>query len=474
MDKILSIISPLCKYKTYSFASSAAIIAGIVASTIKSDTYHALDDIFNQEGGGCNVAKPQGVSILIILVLASLLYMMCMFKDDTIWSVDKESTDEQKVYRQGQRGMIASFISVVIFGIVNGLVDSVGNVDAGTSTAAFGAILGGTFGFLADMMMGSEDGWSITKNSVVEGVDYATGSLATPKFARYFVTVLIDLLVSQLIFMFAYPVAIKLPFLCKYKSVANAVVSALIGIVTFNAYANQTRFLWAYPDSTTDKSTWIKPAVIQLALAILSVVWLAAPPVGDDGQPLADPYNASGVSHPYMKLGIVAVSMIILTTMHYTGAMEAQPLKNKELVKVDEHGAPVSEEEIKKNPDKDYILYILQKSNPNLQTTDDIMNLATKGKFILGGLIFATTAVTLLSKGTEESKLPFLANVGISAGASVVVTLGLLLLNGSYSIPKLSIPQIDIKDIGTDYVKYSKIVADEIDADEVMCTIKKK
>ena len=71
-------------------------------------------------------------------------------------------------------------------------------------------------------------------------------SLASGKYLRYIVTVLLDVFVALLLLNTTYNALIKLPYFgCNNltKSVANGLVASIIGIITFNAFTNQTRFL---------------------------------------------------------------------------------------------------------------------------------------------------------------------------------------------------------------------------------------
>ena len=67
----------------------------------------------------------------------------------------------------------------------------VGKIDPSTSTVLIGMLLGNTFGFLLDTMLGSDEGLREYLWATTSGMKYALGSLATAKFGRNIVTILL-------------------------------------------------------------------------------------------------------------------------------------------------------------------------------------------------------------------------------------------------------------------------------------------
>ena len=91
------------------------------------------------------------------------------------------------------------------------------------------------------------------------------------------------------------------------KAIANGVVSSIISMITFNAYANQTRFLWAYPDKGQENV--ISTPVILLAATILSILFL----ISNTGE--------GGINSPNMKLVIVYTTLLSMSLLYMMGYM---------------------------------------------------------------------------------------------------------------------------------------------------------
>ena len=53
-----------------------------------------------------------------------------------------------------------------------------------------------------------------------------------------------------------------------------SILQSIVAFVTFNAYTNQTRFAWAYPDETLARELRIPPGTIMLCIAIAGVLYL--------------------------------------------------------------------------------------------------------------------------------------------------------------------------------------------------------
>ena len=338
------------------------------------------------------VEKTIGWSILGVISAMALLYLNKLYSEDGTWSTDPSSTDEQKTVRQSNRGLIASILVSIGFGIINGLVDSYGNVNPGTSTALFGSLFGGTIGFMADISLGSEQGLSEYKKNMMDGWNFMFGSLASGKYARYIVTVLIDMLISSILFAYLYPIIKKLPFfrLSGYSSIANAVISSVISTITFQAYANQTRFLWAYPDPNTDPSKWIQPITIMLSLSILAIIFLIAPILdADTGIPLIDPNMASGIMNPTVKIVIAVICFMLLTGLYFGGSLQAEPTYVTEM---------------KPDSKQENLMTIMREPNENVKTIDEIRARGFYGKIIFCALLFICTIVTMLSVGSDGAE----------------------------------------------------------------------
>ena len=126
---------------------------------------------------------------------------------------------------------------------MNSSLDKIGKIDPSTSTVLIGMLLGGTFGFILDTMLGSDEGLREYLWDPPSGMRYALGSLATDRFGRYIVTILFDMFFTVILYS-------KLVHVAGFSQsgrewIANFIVSGFIGVITFQVYANMTRFQWA-------------------------------------------------------------------------------------------------------------------------------------------------------------------------------------------------------------------------------------
>lgn len=145
-------------------------------------------------------------------------------------------------------------------------------------------LIGSTLGFLADIVFGTTRGFcsmargDTHKACVAEGAQQLKGPLEIAlaevggmTFLKYVITVLIDLMISMMLFSQATSAGITDPMQKK-------ALKMIIALVTFFLYANKTRFDFAYirSDSATD-------FVMTVFLASVSMAFLSFPESEDPG-----------------------------------------------------------------------------------------------------------------------------------------------------------------------------------------------
>lgn len=249
------------------------------------------------------------------MLVFTLAVGLILSRKDGTWDVDPKSDDDEKNNRQKRRGTIASILVSLSFSTLNSIVDKYGKVDASTSTALFGYILGGTLGFLADQGLGTDQGLRVFKEQgMFAGMDYIFGSLYSGKYMRYGITVLLDMFISVMIFVKMFSWAKDgSSFLKENSWIANGICSALIGLVTFQAYTNQTRFLWAYPDpKSKSKATWMKSSTVLTITTVSAVAFMMA----DTG--------SDGLNNVNVKMAIVMVTLGIMTMLSLFDHLDPQ------------------------------------------------------------------------------------------------------------------------------------------------------
>ena len=77
--------------------------------------------------------------------------------------------------------------------LVNAMIDKFGLIDPSTSTVLVGMTLGGTWGFVLDNMLGTDEGFREYLWSSRGGMAYSMGLIASERYARYLVTLLVDM-----------------------------------------------------------------------------------------------------------------------------------------------------------------------------------------------------------------------------------------------------------------------------------------
>ena len=234
---------------------------------------------------------------------------------------------------------MASLLNALTFSLsVNGSLDKFGWIDPSTSTVLIGMTLGGTWGFILDSIYGSDEGFREYLWSPTAGMAYAMGSIRSAKFVRYFITIIFDMfftvsaatitlsreptshtphtphsrqvilfkkLYSKLVLMAGFTVSGR-------EWIANGFISSLISFVTFQVYANMTRFQWAYPSGTEDViNQWIAGPTMVLATVIMNMVYLITETRTRVGEP--------GINDPNVKIGVTIATFLALYGIQAAG-----------------------------------------------------------------------------------------------------------------------------------------------------------
>mmetsp|Transcript_53299 Transcript_53299/g.137846 ORF Transcript_53299/g.137846 Transcript_53299/m.137846 type:complete len:300 (+) Transcript_53299:44-943(+) len=113
--------------------------------------------------------------------------------------------------------------------------------------------------------------------------------------------------VTVVLFKLLYPKLVQLAgFTVKGREwIANGFVSATISVLTFQVYANMTRFEWAYPSGTEHHiNQWISGQTMVLNTIIMNMVYLIAETRSRVGEP--------GINDPNVKLCVTAFTFMTL------------------------------------------------------------------------------------------------------------------------------------------------------------------
>ena len=267
-----------------------------------------------------------------------LAYLLALMTDMSLWTMEatlqdltnpKYTIDVNK--RTKDRGTVASILQSFTFSaVVNSSLDKVGKIDPSTSTVLIGMLLGNTFGFILDAMLGSDEGLREYLWDPAMGMKYAMGSLATDRFGRYLVTILFDMFFTVILFKHFYSMLVQVAGFSESGRawVANAFVSGFIGFITFQVYANMTRFQWAYPSGVEDvRNQWISGPTMLLATVIMNMVYLTSETRTRVGE--------AGINDPAVKLVVTVFTFGILYLLQANDILDPSDLSPRNVSAAD-------------------------------------------------------------------------------------------------------------------------------------------
>ena len=285
-------------------------------------------------GGGCHRVRHHDSNILstliYVMVLAGIIFFFFylfyrMYGQPDQWTIEGTIQDvtvpgySELVKNRGQqRGRVASLLNSMTFSLlVNASLDKFGLIDPSTSTVLVGMTLGGTWGFVLDNMLGTDEGFREYLWSPISGMMYGMGCLYTQRFGRYVVTILFDMFFTVILFKQLYSRLVQAAgfTVAGREWIANGFVSTFIAILTFEVYANMTRFQWAYPSGTEDViNQWISGPTMVLCVVIMCMVYLTAETRTRVGEP--------GINDPSVKMYVTAFTFVVLLVLSQSGYID--------------------------------------------------------------------------------------------------------------------------------------------------------
>jgi len=242
------------------------------------------------------------LTILLILIaapIACIVYISILKKNKTVTEWYPNVTDQEKITRTSDRGTIISIILML-----SSLVQATLKGSGASSTSLlllYGFFMASVIGFMGDQGYGTDDGFSLKeigsfKDIKIKGtaaqLKYIFGKLTTASFWRFIITVFLDMFISAPIQSVI--VAVFNPHLQVLKNTIptlpnifgsllgfvtknfDNVLQSFVAFITFLAYANDTRFRWAYAGSDIKPDLLISTSVIKISTAIAGIVYLIA------------------------------------------------------------------------------------------------------------------------------------------------------------------------------------------------------
>lgn len=273
--------------------------------------------------------------LLILLIIVPITYGSYLWSKEKIWRT--EITDDPKDIeeRTQSRGLLASLLSAFVTGII-GVIMAYTGVTQNNIEIGFGFLFAPVLGFLFDAIIGTDTGLRLARANPLEGIKYTLSRLADGSFIRFIVTFLMDMYISKpmsAIFK-AFSIfnleKIALPGIFRafdtfaLKNVTS-IVQGLVGIITFQTYSNQSRFLWAYPDKTLAKESRVSSFTIMVVTSLAGIFYLSQ--------------YAKEVTSLSMHIAVTIMSFILLTILYQSGTMDEEYIPPGEY-KEDENEKP--------------------------------------------------------------------------------------------------------------------------------------
>jgi hypothetical protein len=249
----------------------------------------------------------------LFLMITGGAYMFYAIYSKDVFGIkgeDEDVTDEDITTQELRRGTVVSIMSAFLLNFVGALMKKSGVPD-GYIILNYGFILGPVLGYMFDIMLATEKGFQTSKENPTKGFVYALQNLWNKKFFKYVVTVLLDMFISN-------PLqdAMKLSLEPIMKGITNnklhigqlvkenfaSFLQSVVGLITFQAYTNDTRFLWAYLDKEPEHGVnTISNSTMMLALSISGVLFATY-----------DLSNAESINTrlPYVLFAILYISIL--------------------------------------------------------------------------------------------------------------------------------------------------------------------
>lgn len=294
--------------------------------------------------------------LLFILIWSGFIYFLVSIfskKENMEWRPD--TSDNEKLERTKNRGTAISVL-LTTSSIIQALL-----LNNGASSIPlllfYGFFTAATLGYLGDQGFGTDDGFSMP--AIAEEVNsskpkgllkvgaslrYIFGKLRSNEFWRYLITVFLDMFISMPIQSVIVEVSQNIINLLKISTsvglgfgpltfLVNQIIKqfdnilqSFVGFITFLAYTNDTRFMWAYPGKDIDRNKLISTPTIKLATSISAVIYLVA-----NISKTSNKSNVFQIGIPLVdSLGRKLMFVLVAITLLTIGSSDYFPFMNPE------------------------------------------------------------------------------------------------------------------------------------------------
>ena len=273
--------------------------------------------------------------LLVIAIIGSIGLIGTNLANSELWKYNADANDEDKNKRTAGRGTFVSVVSAIVMNIIGAMMAAFG-VPADLIIKNYGFFLGPVIGYILDSGVGTDEGMKalatgsgggsfggavlmagvmaaigigalfLLRIPGLTGVSFkgmiGTGSgmgfiglilgllgmkqvgeaLTSGAFARYIITVLLDMFISNPL-QDAMKIVME-PVTKSFQGASNffdgflgsnfpSILQSIVGFITFQAYTNATRFQWAYPGLDMPPENRIASGTIMLVTALAAVVY---------------------------------------------------------------------------------------------------------------------------------------------------------------------------------------------------------
>jgi len=243
------------------------------------------------------------LTILLIILAApigAIVYVTSLKNDKSVNNWKPDISDQEKIDRTSDRGTIISII-LMLSALIQATLKGLGASHT-MLLLLYGFFMASVLGFMGDQGYGTDEGFSLKDIGSNDGenpiqgfatqLKYVFGTLTTGSFWRFIVTVFLDMFISSpiqsvIVAVFNPHIQIlknTIPTLPKIVGILlkfvtdnfDNVLQSFVAFITFLAYANDTRFRWAYAGSDINPNLLIPTSVIKISTALAGVVYLIA------------------------------------------------------------------------------------------------------------------------------------------------------------------------------------------------------
>lgn len=256
-------------------------------------------------------------SIVILSIIGLIGYSIHLILNKNIWRTDENDPPEDIVKRVQARGMLSSLVSSSIVIVITFIMGYLGVSQNGIEIFV-GFLFGPMFGYLLDICIGMDIGLKLLKNNVFDSIKFGLSRLANFSFIRFIVSFLLDMYIAKpfaaifkafSIFNLEKTTPSLFNIIDKYiLQNITSIVQAIISVITFQTYSNQTRFLWAYPEPTLPKENRINSNIILIITSLASVFYLSQ--------------YAKEVKSISLHIWLSILSFVLLTGLYLIGKTE--------------------------------------------------------------------------------------------------------------------------------------------------------